>query len=498
MVFVLDSTITSHVAVSHCRGGRGQAFCWEEVRAAETQAKHRRRLHTPPARACSTFFNAVTDGAHAKTGNYPFTTIDPNRSVTYFRHPCPCADVPGLVCTPKHGRCEGGVRHTPVELLDVAGLIPGASAGAGLGNKFLNDLCGAKALIHVIDVSGRTNEKGEATSGHDPSADVLWLHQEIQDWIHGNVTAKWGNMTRKHAAKVAHSSAGGAPTVPESLNLLFSGYGANASLMLTALKVCGLPHNADICSWDDAAIRRFVAAFQALRFPTLLFLNKADVAAPDTDRNISRITKQFGSAVCHVGSAAAECFLRREAARGMLEYPELGGETVRLTAAGEADGKVPRKVTKLQERMMERFGGTGVWDVVQAAVSMTKPVPVFPVTAFPSTAAGPAPRPANSAATASTAAAAAAGGAEADSHKAVYPTCLLLPSGSTVRSVARALSAEMAAGLTHAEGPDGKAISAHWPVPYTPEGKPVVLKLHIDKKKAASVMAGWAADRGEQ
>ena len=46
--------------------------------------------------------------------------------------------------------------------------------------RFLNDLCDADVLIHVVDVSGSTNEKGEATSGYDPSADVIWLKEEIQ------------------------------------------------------------------------------------------------------------------------------------------------------------------------------------------------------------------------------------------------------------------------------------------------------------------------------
>lgn len=77
------------------------------------------------------------------------------------------------------GWCTNGTRFVPVKLLDVAGLVPGASLGNGLGNKFLNDLwCGergavgglmvasqADVLIHVVDVSGTTNEKGETTTG---------------------------------------------------------------------------------------------------------------------------------------------------------------------------------------------------------------------------------------------------------------------------------------------------------------------------------------------
>ena len=58
-----------------------------------------------------------------------------------------------------------GKRSVPIELLDVAGLVPGAHEGKGLGNKFLDDLRHADALIHVVDVSGTTDAEGEQTFG---------------------------------------------------------------------------------------------------------------------------------------------------------------------------------------------------------------------------------------------------------------------------------------------------------------------------------------------
>lgn len=58
----------------------------------------------------------------------------------------------------------------PIELLDVAGLVPGAHEGKGLGNKFLDDLRHADALVHVVDVSGTTDAEGwsrpERCGGH--------------------------------------------------------------------------------------------------------------------------------------------------------------------------------------------------------------------------------------------------------------------------------------------------------------------------------------------
>lgn len=94
-------------------------------------------------------------------------------------------------CKPNYGSCVEGKRSVPIELLDVAGLVPGAHEGMGLGNKFLDDLRHADALVHVVDVSGTTDAEGKATRGYDPSQDIVWLRSEIVRWIEGNLLGKW-------------------------------------------------------------------------------------------------------------------------------------------------------------------------------------------------------------------------------------------------------------------------------------------------------------------
>src|SRR6266705_175326 len=110
----------------------------------------------------STFFAAATL-APVQIANYPFTTIDANRGVAYVRKPCPHVEI-GRPCKPNNAPCKDGTRLIPVELLDVAGLVPKAHEGRGLGNKFLDDLRQASALVHVIGATGgpRRDAAGEA------------------------------------------------------------------------------------------------------------------------------------------------------------------------------------------------------------------------------------------------------------------------------------------------------------------------------------------------
>src|SRR3972149_5046363 len=106
----------------------------------------------------STFFSAATL-APAEIANYPFTTIKPNRGVGYLRTPCVCKEF-NVQDHPRNSFCRGGLRLVPVELIDCAGLVPGAWQGRGLGNQFLDEVRKADALVHVVDAAGGTDLEG--------------------------------------------------------------------------------------------------------------------------------------------------------------------------------------------------------------------------------------------------------------------------------------------------------------------------------------------------
>src|SRR3989344_1120011 len=125
-----------------------------------------------PSCGKSTFFKAITL-ADVAIASYPFTTIRKNSGVGHVSVDCPYKDF-GTQCHPRMGFCRKHPRFVPVQVIDVAGLVPGAHEGKGMGNQFLDDLRQADVLIHVVDVSGSTNEKREPVPApsYDPANDI--------------------------------------------------------------------------------------------------------------------------------------------------------------------------------------------------------------------------------------------------------------------------------------------------------------------------------------
>src|SRR5579871_621930 len=133
----------------------------------------------------STLFNAFTL-LDVPMAPYPFTTLEPHHGTGAIRVPCPHHEK-GTACTPGNAKCVDGTRWVPVNLVDVPGLVPGASEGKGLGRKFLDDLRASDGFIQVVDAAGATTAEGvSAEPGTvDPSEEVTWLEDELVDWVAG-------------------------------------------------------------------------------------------------------------------------------------------------------------------------------------------------------------------------------------------------------------------------------------------------------------------------
>ncbi|EEB07517.1 GTP binding protein [Schizosaccharomyces japonicus yFS275] len=325
-----------------------------------------------PSSGKSTMLNALTD-ATAKTGSFPFTTIEPNRAVGYVQIDCACSRY-GLEdkCKPLYGGCTNGRRSVPIQLLDVAGLIPGAHAGKGLGNKFLDDLRHADALVHVVDVSGTTDSEGKACRGYDPSVDIAWLHGEIIAWVGGNLKAKWPNTRRRHIATKANPV--------KTLQNQFSGYGSTPAI--TAKVLDKLHLSTPLEDWDEETIDKIVDTFVRTKFPTVIALNKID--HPDADANISKIARKENPNLLVLTSAISEVLLRRLAKQGFIKYEE-GSEFVDTkddlpdSDLKPMDEKLKNHITNLQDMVLYRHGSTGVVNVLLKAIELLGLIPVFSV-----------------------------------------------------------------------------------------------------------------------
>ncbi|ORY73680.1 P-loop containing nucleoside triphosphate hydrolase protein [Protomyces lactucae-debilis] len=331
-----------------------------------------------PSSGKSTTLNSLTSEPVAKTGSFPFTTIKPNHGVGYLTVCCACSRYKRQSeCMPLYGECKGGRRKIPVQLLDVAGLVPGASEGRGLGNQFLDDLRVAACLVHVVDASGTTDEQGKECRGYDPYRDVAWLQSEIVQWIYKNLEKKWASIIRRHVATKS--------TPIDTLAAQFSGYGGKPSAHLARV-FQKLGHNAEeakIERWSLEQVEHMVEFYVQIRFPTVLSLNKIDHA--DSAENIAKIAKHQDPESIVLTSAVAENLLRKLAKQRFIRYEE-GTEFVdtkedlgpdEADTLLEMDERTKQRVENLRDMVLYRYGSTGVSNILQKACAMLELTPVY-------------------------------------------------------------------------------------------------------------------------
>jgi len=313
----------------------------------------------------TTFFNAATL-AEAPVANYPFTTIDANVGVTSVRSRCPCRDFE-LKCNPQNSRCIDGIRYVPVRIIDVAGLVEGAHIGRGLGNKFLDNLRMAAALIHVIDAAGATDAEGKPCSPgtHDPMEDTGFLEIEIALWLRGLLAKDWPKFARR--AKFEELDL--AKLIAERL----SGLGIKEKDVAIAIKQAGVDRsNPD--KWSDDDLLRFVSELRRVSKPIMLAANKADL--PEAEKNVDRL-RQSGYLVVPTCSDA-ELLLRRASGKGLISY-ELGSDDFKVLKPEAISGPQLRAL-ELTSKLLKKWGSTGVQQVIEKAIyELLELIVVYPV-----------------------------------------------------------------------------------------------------------------------
>ena len=344
-----------------------------------------------PSVGKSTFFKAATL-AEVEIASYPFTTIKANHGIGYVKIDCIDKEF-GVKCNPSHGFCIKNKRFVPVELMDVAGLVPGASEGKGLGNQFLDELRQADAFIHIVDASGTTDAEGKILpeqEDYDPCNDVEFLEEELNKWYYNILVRAWKSFARK--AETENTS------FAESVSKQFSGLKVKEEQVKKVLLKSNLPEKPSTWSSDD--LMKFASVLRRESKPTIIAANKVDLEKGR--ENYEKLKKKLHDLTIMPCSADSELALREAAKARLIEY--IPGEKD-FKIIGNLTDKQKQALEKIKENVLDRFkNGTGVQAILNHAVfDLLKYIAVFPAGAHKL----------------------------ADSKGNILPDCFLLPEAST-------------------------------------------------------------------
>ncbi len=310
----------------------------------------------------STMFTALTE-KDAEIGNYPFTTIEPNKGVAYLTKECPCKEL-GVKCNPRNSKCIDGIRYIPVEVIDVAGLVPKAYEGRGMGNKFLDDLRKADALILVVDASGRTDKEGNIGEG-DPIEDVKFLLNEIDMWIYKILTRNWDRLSRRAQQE---------KNIVKVLKEQLSGLNIKEEDIKEAIR----DFDESPIKWKDEDLLLLAKRLRLISKPIIIAANKADL--PEAKKNIERMKKEFKEYIIVPTSAEIELALKRAEKAGLIKRIFREGKEDFIILDESKLTNEMRKAFEYIKNFLEKYGSTGVREVLNRAYfDLLNMIVVYPV-----------------------------------------------------------------------------------------------------------------------
>ena len=319
-----------------------------------------------PSCGKSTFFKAATL-ADVLIANYPFATIKPNHGIGYVRVEAICKEFK-TKCNPRTGFCNGETRFVPVELMDVAGLVEGASKGKGLGNQFLDDLRQADIFIHIVDVSGTTDSEGKESESipNQPIEDVKMLENELDKWYVGIFKKVWGKLsktlqtTKQDFAKEVAEQFSGLKVTEDDVKSV---------LLKTKLN----PEKP--ADWTDADLEKFANTLRHMTKPMIIAANKID--KPSSKENLKKLKKEFPDLMIVPCSADSELALREADKGELIEYTP-GDKDFKINK-DKINEKQKSALESIKKNVLKVFGSTGVQDVLDKSVfDLLKYIAVFP------------------------------------------------------------------------------------------------------------------------
>ncbi len=316
----------------------------------------------------STFFSAATETS-VEMENRPFTTIEPNIGISYVRKKCVHIELGLPKCTPRNSICIEGNRFIPVKLMDIAGLVPGAHLGRGLGNKFLDDIRQADAILLVVDASGSTSEDGVPVKpgSFDPIKEVDLILNEIDMWIFNNVKKDW--------SKFARTLDTGSYTDKYSIIAQrFSGFSIKKEHVIQAFEEIGKTPS-KLTTWSDEDLLEFVKVLRRKSKPIVIVANKSD--RPSAEENIKRLKEKFPEIPVIPTSSVAELALRHAAKKGLIRY--IPGDST-FTVTGDLNTKQLEALESIRKNVLGKWGSTGVQEALNTAVfKVLNMITVYPV-----------------------------------------------------------------------------------------------------------------------
>jgi len=313
----------------------------------------------------TTFFNALTMQS-AKVAPYPFTTIEPNKGIAYVRVECVCKEF-NVKDNPRNSVCVDGIRYVPVELIDVAGLVQDAWKGRGLGNKFLDEIRKADAIILVVDVSGTTDSEGRIVKPrtYDPINEPEMIFNELLMWVFNNLKEEIEKDLRKIQRLDYNENV-------QILERYLSGFSLKRKQIANALIKSRLEKK-KVAEWSEEEIRNFCKELLLSSKPFLIAANKIDL--PTSNENYKRMKEKYKDFIIIPTSAESELALRKAKENKMIEY-----NNGKIRILKEIDEKQRKALEYIQKNVLEKYGSTGVQEALEACYfKLLKYVAVFPV-----------------------------------------------------------------------------------------------------------------------
>lgn len=339
-----------------------------------------------PSVGKSTFFKAATL-AEVEIAPYPFTTIKASHGIGYVRIECIDKEFK-TQCNPRYGFCIKHNRFVPVELMDVAGLVPGASEGKGLGNQFLDDLRQADLFIHIVDVSGTLDAEGKPAKDYDVSKDIEFLEEELNKWYYNILIKVWKSFARKAEIEDLNFS--------EAVAQQFSGLKVNEEQAKKVLAKLGFSQKPS--TWKENQLMEFASELRKESKPMIIAANKIDTEKGR--ENFEKLTGKYPDLFITPCSADSELALREAAKKNLIDY--IPGNN-NFEIKGELNKKQKEALENIRE-LLKEYDGTGVQEVLNVAVfDFLKYIAIFPASA----------------------------NKLADSKGNILPDCFLMPSGTT-------------------------------------------------------------------